>query len=78
MSNKDRKKEFLEELTALTHKYGLAIAGCGCCGSPSLMEIGKETEGLSYSVDRRGDYLGLRSQEDLEEEGWTEEGLAED
>lgn len=29
-------KEFLEELTNLTKKYGIVIEGCGCCGSPLL------------------------------------------
>lgn len=28
---------FLTELTALTKKHGIAIEGCGCCGSPSLV-----------------------------------------
>lgn len=34
----EKKKEFLEELTALTKKYGIYIDGCGCCGSPYLTE----------------------------------------
>lgn len=29
-------KEFLEELTSLTKKYGIVVEGCGCCGSPFL------------------------------------------
>lgn len=27
---------FLDELAKLTNKYGIAIGGCGCCGSPYL------------------------------------------
>ena len=29
-------QEFLLELSALTKKYGIAIHGCGCCGSPMI------------------------------------------
>lgn len=33
----DEKKEaFICELTALHTKYGIVVAGCGCCGSPFL------------------------------------------
>lgn len=30
--------KFIAELTALTRKHGIAIGGCGCCGSPFLMD----------------------------------------
>lgn len=33
------EEKFKEELTALTKKYGIVIWGCGCCGSPSLMDL---------------------------------------
>lgn len=36
---RSKEEDFLLELTALTQKYKLAIAGCGCCGSPSLDEL---------------------------------------
>ena len=32
----EKVKDFLTELSALTQKYGIAIGGCGCCGSPWL------------------------------------------
>ena len=31
--------QFLKELTELTKKHGLAIGGCGCCGSPFIFEV---------------------------------------
>lgn len=31
--------DFLNELSELTIKYGIAIGGCGCCDSPWLEEI---------------------------------------
>lgn len=49
---------FLEELSELTTKYGIIIAGCGCCGSPYLTNIsgetsieGKEMEDLAWDID---------------------------
>ena len=33
---KERVEEFLLELSELAKKYGIAIHGCGHCGSPSL------------------------------------------
>jgi len=29
-------KEFLSDLSTLAKKYGIAIHGCGCCGSPMI------------------------------------------
>jgi len=33
------QEHFLEELTVLTTKYQIVIGGCGCCGSPFLLEM---------------------------------------
>ena len=43
MTNKEKLDKFLEELSELSNKYGLAISGCGCCGSPWIEEIDGET-----------------------------------
>jgi hypothetical protein len=32
-------KEFLEELTQLSIRHKIEIAGCGCCGSPALVKL---------------------------------------
>lgn len=57
-------KEFLEELTKLSHKYNIAIGGCGCCGSPTLFEpfLTKEEREKSdskYTVDPWMDNLSF-------------------
>ena len=39
MSERGAEEAFLLELTDLTRKYGIAIAGCGCCGSPYLHRV---------------------------------------
>jgi hypothetical protein len=54
----NKYRQFLLELRELTNKHGLAIGGCGCCGSPFLDEI---------TPDDRGGYIGL----DGFELGWT-------
>lgn len=45
---KSRLDKFLEELSALTKKYGFEIGGCGCCGSPYLTDL---NEGNKISTD---------------------------
>lgn len=32
----DRIDAFLRDLAALTNKHGVAVSGCGCCGSPRI------------------------------------------
>lgn len=48
--NEPKIDDFLNELSALTQKYGIEIGGCGCCGSPWLCILGE-----NYFV---GDQLG--------------------
>lgn len=57
---------FLEELTALTHKYGIQIRGCGCCDSPWLEETTAEQKGQRYAVRAAGGHLQLGSEEGAE------------
>lgn len=51
-------EEFLKELTALSQKYGIIIAGCGCDGSPWLETMNPfETLLTNLSYDEvRGRY----------------------
>jgi len=32
----EKEAAFLIELSELTRKHGIAVGGCGCCGSPFL------------------------------------------
>lgn len=51
--------EFLNELTLLSRKYNIKIAGCGCCGSPYLAEITDGAEDRSYKVTEYLDELSF-------------------
>ncbi len=52
MKNKDK---FLEELTALTKRFDIKIDGCGCCGSPFLVEETDHDDKIY--TERNNDYL---------------------
>ena len=51
---KARIEVFLNELTGLSQKYGLYIKGCGCCGSPWILdeECQKTYDDLTYMDDK--------------------------
>ena len=49
-----RIESFLKELTELTHKYNLAIGGCGCCLSPYIIDM-TENQDLSFCDVVKGD-----------------------
>ena len=44
----DAYEDFLSELIVLTRKHGIKIDGCGCCGSPFLMELKEEEKAEPY------------------------------
>ena len=46
--NKDKKKQFLIGLEKLTRETGIIIDGCGCCGSPYLIEVNALPEDAGY------------------------------
>lgn len=45
-------------LSALTRRYKVGIAGCGCCGSPFLYKDGK-IRGGKYEIEEKGDRLAF-------------------
>ena len=52
----DRIRDFLKELTELSIKHNLVIGGCGCCGSPWITEVNKNTivcEDLIFDSDKQ-------------------------
>jgi hypothetical protein len=44
LPNAQKLNLFLAELTELSKKHGLAIGGCGCCGSPWIYDDGDGAE----------------------------------
>lgn len=60
--DEERKAQFLLELTELTKKHGIAIGGCGCCGSPWI----------SNAVYVEGRHFGYCCDENDDDLTWTE------
>lgn len=52
------EEAFMAELTALTHKHGVKIGGCGCCGSPWLAATSNKTGRYSLDSDYSLQYEG--------------------
>lgn len=50
MIDLEKQKRFLEELSVLTNRYKIGIAGCGCCGSPFLYDA-NDANGGRYEVE---------------------------
>jgi hypothetical protein len=53
MNKKDVEK-FMTELSNLSSQYGIKICGCGCCGSPFLRKIEKDSGGYAVDENKRG------------------------
>jgi hypothetical protein len=52
MISQENRDKFLADLTTLTLKHKIAIGGCGCCGSPYLVELGGYLkEKGAYTID---------------------------
>lgn len=52
----EKLEMFFKELSELTNKYGFAICGCGCCGSPWVEDVENKkdiAEDLSYNKDKK-------------------------
>lgn len=52
----ERLQPFLEELTALTTKHRISIGGCGCCGSPFLLDLEDDQTRKDYGVSPDSKY----------------------
>ena len=50
MTKKERFDTFVKELGELTKKYDIEIWGCGCCGSPRLLDLKNEKATISEDL----------------------------
>lgn len=48
VADEENRRKFLEGLNKLTRETCVEIAGCGCCGSPFLMELSLDEEGPEW------------------------------
>jgi len=65
-----KESDFLTELEILTRKHGIAIGGCGCCGSPWLEELSDKRLALPYTYHYSDRVLwdNLDSEENIQRE----------
>jgi len=49
--------QFLIDLAILSQKHGVKIEGCGCCGSPALVQIKLEETKGHYEVNEKNENL---------------------
>lgn len=52
----ERRVEFLKKLGELTMEFSIEICGCGCCGSPYLVDHAEKPKG-GYLVNENDDNL---------------------
>jgi hypothetical protein len=70
---KDKLAAFLDELTALSKKYGILIGGCGCCNSPYL----QTPDGITYPGGRPFDFENFNYTYDKDQTSWTRQSYLE-
>lgn len=56
-----KEVEFMEKLAKLTAETGVAIGGCGCCGSPHLYDV--EVAPSGYAIDPKGENISWTTEE---------------
>lgn len=49
------KKKFLVGLEKLTRETGIKIYGCGCCGSPDIIEVKITSDKSGYGIGYAGE-----------------------
>ena len=49
------REAFMAELTKLSQKHGIRVGGCGCCGSPYLMDFQKGDKAGHYFLEGETD-----------------------
>ena len=66
MTKEEMEHNFLQELTAISRKYRLAVDGCGCCGSPFLVELPEDcleeytaSHGIPYQKGKKTHIRGI-------------------
>lgn len=63
MDEREKKlKAFLDDLAEVCNKHGLAIDGCGCCGSPYTIDVQRG----HYAIDDPAVSLHLKGGSPLE------------
>lgn len=62
MKTQEQVHDFLVDLRTLTLKHGIAIGGCGECGSPWIYEVEDDALGLmKYGFESRdNEYLSFK------------------
>lgn len=50
----EKIKDFLQQLTELTRKTGVGIAGCGCCRSPFTFDLNDDEKHFVYGCNKDG------------------------
>jgi len=74
----EKEREFLIGLEQLTRKTGIAIGGCGCCGSPFLLEAEITSDKSGYGRRTKSDatsdadYIGWIDPTDYDWEDYSQ------